>query len=57
MNQVFEFDQVNAFICYNYDKVDYIARSCFAFKKMNLNNFVKEIEKNTLDQEIESKKN
>ncbi len=56
MSQAFAFDQVNAFICYNCDKLDHIARRCFAFKKMNSNNFVKEIKKNTSDQDNESKK-
>jgi hypothetical protein len=56
MSQVFAFDQINAFICYNCDKSDHIARRCFAFRKMNLNNFVKEIEKNISDQDNESRK-
>jgi hypothetical protein len=56
MSQVFEFDQVNAVICYNCDKVDYIARVCRVSRKINLNNFVKKIEKNIVDQEIESRK-
>ncbi len=56
MNQVFEFEQVNAFICYNYDKSDHIARRCSALRKINLNNFVKEIKKDTSEQDVESKK-
>jgi hypothetical protein len=56
MSQVLAFNQVNAFICYNCDKSDHIARRCFAFKKMNSNNFVRKIEKNTSDQDNESKK-
>jgi hypothetical protein len=56
MSQVFEFEQVNAFICYNCDKSDHIARHCFVSKKMNLNSFVKEIEKNISDQDNESRK-
>ncbi len=56
MSQVLEFEQVNAFICYNCDKPDHIARRCLVSKKMNLNNFVREIEKNTPDQDNESKK-
>ncbi len=43
MSQVLAFDQVNTFIYYNCDKSDHIARRCFVLKKMNLNNFVKEI--------------
>jgi hypothetical protein len=56
MSQVFAFDQINAFICYNCDKSNHIARRCSAFKKMNSNNFVKEIEKNTSDQDNELRK-
>ncbi len=56
MSQVFAFDQVNAFICYNCDKSDYIARRCSAFRKMNLNNFVRKIKKNISDQDNELRK-
>jgi hypothetical protein len=57
MSQVSEFEnQINAFICYNCDKFDHIARRCTALRKMNLNNFVREIEKNILDQDNESRK-
>ncbi len=57
INQVLEFEnQINAFTCYSCDKSDYIARRCLISKKMNSNNFVKKIKKNTLDQKIESRK-
>jgi hypothetical protein len=56
MSQVFAFDQINAFICYNCDKSDHIARRCSALRKMNLNSFVREIEKNISDQDNESRK-
>ncbi len=56
MNQVLEFEQVNAFICYNCDKFNHIARRCSALRKMNLNNFVREIEKDISEQNVESKK-
>jgi hypothetical protein len=51
MSQAFEFDQMNVVIYYNYDKSDHIARRCLVSKKINFNNFVKDIEKNTFDQE------
>ncbi len=41
MSQVFEFNQINAFICYNCNKANYIAQMCRASRKINLNNFVK----------------
>ncbi len=44
MSQVLEFDQVNAFTCYNCDKTNHIARVCRASRKMNLNNFVRKID-------------
>ncbi len=57
MSQAFEFEnQINAFICYKCDKSDHIARCFLALRKMNLNNFVEEIEKNTSDQDNESRK-
>ncbi len=56
MIQVLEFEQVNAFICYNCDKSDHLARRYSAFKKMNLNNFVRKIKKNISEQDVESKK-
>jgi hypothetical protein len=56
INQVLEFEQVNAFICYNCDKSDHIARRCSAFRKMNLNNFVRKIEKDISEQNVESRK-
>ncbi len=55
MNQDFAFDQVNAFICYNCDKADHMTRNCQVSRKMNLNSFVREIKKNVLDQDQESK--
>ncbi len=57
MSQVFAFDQVNAFIRYNCDKSDHIARRCSALRKMNFNNFVRKIKKNILEQDVESRKN
>ncbi len=52
MNQVFEFEnQINAFICYNYDKSDHIARRCLVSRKMNLNNFVREIDEDQTEKE------
>ncbi len=51
MSQTFEFDQMNAVICYNCDKSDHIARRCLVSRKMNSNSFVKDIKKNTFDQE------
>jgi S-adenosylmethionine synthetase len=56
MSQAFAFDQVNAFICYNCDKSDHIARRCSALRKMNLNNFVRKIKKNIFEQNVESRK-
>ncbi len=56
MNQVLKFEQINAFIYYNCDKFDHIARQYLVSKKMNFNNFVKEIKKNTSDQDVESRK-
>ncbi len=57
INQALEFEnQINAFIYYNCDKSDHIARRCIVSKKMNSNNFVRKIKKNTIDQKIESKK-
>ncbi len=44
ISQVFEFDQINAFIYYNCDKTDHIARVYRVFRKMNLNNFVRKID-------------
>ncbi len=51
MSQAFEFDQVNAFTCYNCDKADYIARVCRVSRKMNLNNFVKKIDEDQTKEE------
>ncbi len=51
MNEFFVFDQVNAFICYNYDKVDHITRNFQVSRKMNLNNLMRKIKKNVLDQD------
>ncbi len=55
MSQALAFDQVNAFICYNCDKFDHIVRNCKVSKKMNSNNYVREIEKNILE-DVESRK-
>ncbi len=51
MSQAFEFDQINAFICYNCDKADHIARVCRVFRKMNLNNFVRKINEDQTEKE------
>ncbi len=56
INQVFEFEQINAFICYNCDKSDHITQRYLVSKKMNFNNFVKKIEKNIFDQDVKSRK-
>jgi hypothetical protein len=42
-------EQVNAFSCYNCEKFEHLTRNCKSFKKLNSNNFVREIEKNALD--------
>jgi hypothetical protein len=51
-------EQVNVFNCYNCEKSEYLARNCKASKKLNSNNFVREIEKNVSndDDQNESKK-
>jgi hypothetical protein len=51
-------EQVNAFICYNCEKSEHLTRNCKASKKLNSNNFVREIEKNVSndDDQNESKK-
>jgi hypothetical protein len=56
MSRSLAFDQVNAFICYNCDKADHMIRNCQASRKMNLNNFVRKIEKNVLDQDQKLRK-
>jgi hypothetical protein len=51
-------EQVNAFNCYNCEKFEHLARNCKAPKKLNSNNFVREIEKNVSndDDQNESRK-
>jgi hypothetical protein len=51
-------EQVNAFSCYNCEKSEHIARRCSESKKLNLNNFVREIKEHVLDNDNqnESKK-
>jgi hypothetical protein len=58
INQTSIEKQVNAFNCYNCEKLEHLIRNCKVFKKLNSNNFVREIEKNVLDNDdqIESKK-
>ncbi len=56
ISRFFAFDQVNAFICYNCDKADHMTRNCQASRKMNLNNFVREIKKNVFDHDQKSRK-
>jgi hypothetical protein len=36
-------DQMNSFNCYNCEKSKHFSRNCRQFKKMNLNNFVREM--------------
>jgi hypothetical protein len=51
--------QVNAFSCYNCEKSEHLTRNCKIFRKLNSNNFVREIEKNISNQnnlDVESKK-
>jgi hypothetical protein len=47
----FSENQVNFINCYNYEKPDHYSRNCRQFRKMNSNNFVREIEKNVSSQE------
>jgi hypothetical protein len=51
-------EQVNAFNCYNCEKSEHLARNCKVSKKLNSNNFVREIEKNVSndDDQNESRK-
>jgi hypothetical protein len=57
MSKTFDFDQVNAFICYNCDKSDHMTRNCIVLRKMNSNSYVKDIKKNQSEQdEFESSK-
>jgi hypothetical protein len=39
-------EQVNAFNCYNCELFEHLARNCKVSKKLNSNNFIREIEKN-----------
>ncbi len=54
MSQVLKFDQVNAFICYNCDKTNHIVWLCRVLRKINFNNFVKDIKKNISNQNIDN---
>ncbi len=57
MSQALEFDQVNAFTCYNCDKADHIARVCRVSKKMNFNSFVRKIDEDqTKEEDFETSK-
>jgi hypothetical protein len=47
-------NQVNIINCYNCGKSDHFSRDCRQFRKMNLNSFVREIEKIVSNQENES---
>jgi hypothetical protein len=55
-------DQMNSLNCYNCEKLDHFFRNCRQFKKMNLNNFVREMnvhdkdDSSTENLEIESRK-
>jgi predicted phage gp36 major capsid-like protein len=51
MSQNLASEQVNALICYNCDKSDHIARRCSAFRKMNFNSVVREIDEDQSDEE------
>jgi hypothetical protein len=52
MSQALEFEnQINAFICYNCDKSDHIARRCLVSRKMNFNSFVREIDEDQTEEE------
>ncbi len=51
ISQALKFDQMNVVIFYNCDKSDHIARRYLVSRKMNSNNFVRNIKKNTFDQE------
>jgi hypothetical protein len=44
-------NQMNFINCYNCEKSDHYSRNCRQFRKMNSNNFVREIEKNVSSQE------
>jgi hypothetical protein len=44
-------EQVNAFNCYNCEKSKHLTRNCKVSKKLNSNNFVREIEKNVSNDE------
>jgi hypothetical protein len=48
-------NQMNIINCYNCDKFEHFSRNCRQFKKMNSNNFVRDIEKNVSNQNNESK--
>ncbi len=55
----FSKNQMNFINCYNCEKSDHYSRNCRQFRKMNSNNFIREIEKNVSSQEnseSESKK-
>jgi hypothetical protein len=47
-------NQVNIINCYNCEKSDHISRNCRQLRKMNLNSFVREMEKIVSNSEIES---
>jgi hypothetical protein len=51
-------EQVNAFSCYNCEKSEHITKRCSESKKLNLNNFVREIKEHVFDNDNqnESKK-
>ncbi len=44
-------EQVNAFICYNYEKSKHMIKRCLESKKLNSNNFIREIEKHVFDED------
>ncbi len=48
-------DQMNSLNCYNYEKSEHFSRNCRQLRKMNLNNFVREM--NVHDKNNSSKKN
>ncbi len=54
MSQALGFDQVNAFTCYNCDKADHIARVCRVPRKMNPNSFVRKIDEDQTEEDLET---
>ncbi len=51
MSQVFAFDQVNAFTCYNCEKSEHFTDQCRASRKMNSNSFVRKIDEDQSEED------